>query len=108
MLARTWSTAWRGIECGQFLRVRRQVRRHGGAGHGPNRGPARSCGSALIAVVERAVRRTRSRCLSGEEDWNVAQIEAFYDLDLVSRFRAAAASLTRSVAGGRAGVGPGG
>lgn len=65
--------AWRGIERGQLLSVRRQVRRHGGAGS-----TARivaqldTTANALIAVVE-ALSDDALAMPGGEEDWNVAQ-----------------------------------
>ena len=65
--------AWRGIERGQFLSVRRHVRRYGGAGS-----TARTVAqlavtaTALIAFVE-GLSDEALAMPGGEEDWNVAQ-----------------------------------
>ena len=65
--------AWRGIEVGRFIEVRREVRKRSGAGAVGRIAPQlASLADALTAVVE---------CLSdedlardgGEEGWNVAQ-----------------------------------
>jgi uncharacterized membrane protein len=65
--------AWRGIEAGEFIGVRREVRRR--AGEGTAAGIAAQLATltaALAAFVEEASDETL-RAPGGEEDWNVAQ-----------------------------------
>jgi hypothetical protein len=65
--------AWRGIERGQFLSVRRQVRRHGGAGSTARTvAQLDTMATALIAIVE-ALSDVALAMPGGEEDWNAAQ-----------------------------------
>ncbi len=65
--------AWRGIKRGQFLSVRRQVRRHGGAGSTARTvAQLDATATALIAIVE-ALPDDALALPGGEEDWNVAQ-----------------------------------
>jgi DinB superfamily len=65
--------AWRGIERGQFLSVRRQVRRHGGAGSTVRTvAQLDTTATALIAIVQ-ALSDDALAMPGGEEDWNVAQ-----------------------------------
>ena len=66
--------AWRGIEEGQFLSVRREVRRRSGAGTAPRtiaaarRRPPRPC-----AASSRRCRTPAFALPGGEGDWNVAE-----------------------------------
>jgi hypothetical protein len=65
--------AWRGIEEGEFISVRREVRRR--AGPGSADGIVAQLGTlatALAAFVETAPEEIL-RAPGGEEDWNVAQ-----------------------------------
>jgi hypothetical protein len=65
--------AWRGIEKGEFVSVRREVRHR--AGPGSTDGIVTQLGTlteALAAFVETASEATL-RAPGGEEDWNVAQ-----------------------------------
>jgi hypothetical protein len=65
--------AFRGIEAGQFLSVRRQVRRYGGVGSTPTSvAELATLAEALAAVVGRLPEQAL-RAPGGEEDWNVAQ-----------------------------------
>jgi hypothetical protein len=65
--------AWRGIEEGQFLSVRREVRRRAGEGSAERVVPQlEAIADALRAVVARLPDRA-FRMPGGEEDWNVAQ-----------------------------------
>jgi hypothetical protein len=66
-------TAWRGIDEGEFISVRREVRKR--AGPGSAEGIAAQLGTlatALAAFVETASEEIL-RAPGGEEDWNVAQ-----------------------------------
>lgn len=65
--------AWRGIEVGAFVSVRREVRRR--AGEGTAMGLAiqlAALASALMAIVD-GLSDDDLRAPGGEEDWNVAQ-----------------------------------
>ena len=65
--------AWRGIDEGEFLSVRREVRKR--AGHGSADGIVTQLGTlatALTAFVETAPEEIL-RAPGGEADWNVAQ-----------------------------------
>lgn len=65
--------AWLGIERGQFLSVRRQVRRRGGAGSTARTvAQLDATATALIAIVE-ALSDDALAMPGGEEDWSVAQ-----------------------------------
>jgi hypothetical protein len=65
--------AWRGIDAGAFLSVRREVRRRAGEGS-TDRTVAQlaTLATALASFVETASEETL-RAPGGEEDWNVAQ-----------------------------------
>ena len=66
-------TAFRGIEVGQFLSVRREVRRRGGAGSTAALVPQLAAlAAALVEIVER-LPEAAFRAPGGEGDWNVAQ-----------------------------------
>ncbi|TAL13456.1 MAG: hypothetical protein EPO00_00325 [Chloroflexota bacterium] len=65
--------AFRGIEAGRFISVRREVRRRGGPGTAP--GVVAQLGAiaaALVAVVE-ALPDPAFEAPGGEGDWNVAE-----------------------------------
>ena len=65
--------AWRGIDEGEFLSVRREVRKR--AGHGSADGIVTQLGTlatAFMAFAERAPEEIL-RAPGGEADWNVAQ-----------------------------------
>ena len=65
--------AWRGIDAGAFLSVRREVRRRAGPGSAMGIvAQLATLATALAAVVETASEETL-RAPGGEEDWNVAQ-----------------------------------
>ena len=65
--------AWRGIEEGKFLSVRREVRRRAGEGTAERTAAQlATLATALAAFVESASEATL-RSPGGEEDWNVAQ-----------------------------------
>ena len=65
--------AWRGIDAGAFLSVRREVRRRAGEGSAERLvGELAVLAEALIAVVDR-LSDADLRRPGGEEDWNVAQ-----------------------------------
>lgn len=65
--------AWRGIDEGAFLSVRRQVRRRAGAGSAERlAGELGALADALAAVVE-GLSEDDLRRPGGEEDWSVAQ-----------------------------------
>jgi hypothetical protein len=65
--------AFRGIEVGKFLSVRREVRRRSGAGRAAALVPQLAAlADALIAIVEDLPEEALARP-GGEADWNVAQ-----------------------------------
>jgi hypothetical protein len=65
--------AFRGIEAGRFISVRREVRRRAGAGSsGATVGELEALADALAAIVERLPDAALS-APGGEADWNVAQ-----------------------------------
>ncbi len=65
--------AFRGIEAGRFISVRREVRRRGGAGSSAaSVAELELLAVALARVVER-LPDAALRAPGGEEDWNVAQ-----------------------------------
>jgi hypothetical protein len=65
--------AWRGIEEGQFISVRREVRRRSGDGSGPRTvGQLAATARALGAVVD-ALPDAAFAMPGGEGDWNVAE-----------------------------------
>jgi DinB superfamily len=66
-------SAFRGIEVGAFLSVRREVRRRSGAGRAPELVPQLAVlAEALVAIVQR-LPEAAFREPGGEGDWNVAQ-----------------------------------
>lgn len=65
--------AWRGIEAGEFISVRREVRRRAGPGTAESiAGQLATPADALTAFVQTAPDEML-RMPGGEEDWNVAQ-----------------------------------
>ena len=65
--------AWRGIDEGRFLSVRREVRRRAGIGSAPVvAAQLAGLADALTAMVS-ALPEAALRLPGGEEDWNVAQ-----------------------------------
>lgn len=65
--------AWRGIDEGAFLSVRREVRRRAGAGSAERlAGELAALATAMTAVVE-GLSEDDLRRPGGEGDWNVAQ-----------------------------------
>ena len=67
------AAAWRGVEDGAFLSVRREVRRRAGQGSADRTvAQLATLAAALGAFVETASEETL-RAPGGEEDWNVAQ-----------------------------------
>lgn len=65
--------AWRGIDSGRFVSVRREVRRRAGIGTAESiAAQLATLADALAAIVENAD-ETLLRADGGEEDWNVAQ-----------------------------------
>jgi hypothetical protein len=65
--------AWRGIEVGAFISVRREVRRRAGAGSAAHVvDELRACAASLAAVVE-GLPATAFAMPGGESDWTVAE-----------------------------------
>jgi hypothetical protein len=65
--------AWRGIDAGQFISVRREVRRRAGTGSAEAIATQlATLAQALVAFVEGATDQTL-RLPGGEGDWNVAE-----------------------------------
>jgi hypothetical protein len=65
--------AYRGIDAGKFISVRREVRRNAGAGSAPRVATElASVASALSAIVER-LPEPAFDAPGGEEDWTVAE-----------------------------------
>jgi DinB superfamily len=65
--------AWRGVEEGAFISVRREVRRRAGQGSAERTvAQLATLATALAAFVE-AASEEMLRAPGGEEDWNVAQ-----------------------------------
>jgi hypothetical protein len=65
--------AWRGIEAGRLIEVRREVRRRGGPGTAESgAGQLGALETAMAAIVE-ALPDDAFGMPGGEQDWNVAQ-----------------------------------
>ncbi len=65
--------AWRGIEAGRFISVRREVRRRAGSGTADAVvGQLAATADALVAVIE-SLADAAFAMDGGEEDWTVAQ-----------------------------------
>jgi hypothetical protein len=65
--------AWRGIEEGQFIAVRREVRRRAGEGSAERLVPQLAALADALAVITRALPEAAFALPGGEADWNVAQ-----------------------------------
>jgi hypothetical protein len=65
--------AWRGIDEGQFLSVRREVRRRTGAGSAPRIVPQLDATARALADVVEALPDEGFAMPGGEGDWNVAE-----------------------------------
>ena len=68
--------AWRGIDAGRFISVRREVRRRTGPGSAPRVVPQLAALAETLAAIVRALPGPAFRLPGGEEDWNVAQTVA--------------------------------
>jgi hypothetical protein len=65
--------AWRGIEKGVFLSVRREVRRRAGAGSAERTAAQLATLATALATFVGSASDQMLRAPGGEEDWNVAQ-----------------------------------
>jgi DinB superfamily len=65
--------AWRGIDAGAFISVRREVRRRGGEGSAVRVGRQLAAIGDAIAAVVADLPEDAFTMPGGEEDWNVAQ-----------------------------------
>jgi hypothetical protein len=65
--------AWRGIEAGAFLSVRREVRRRAGAGSAAVIAPQLAAVAEALATVVECLPDEAFTMPGGEGDWNVAQ-----------------------------------
>jgi hypothetical protein len=65
--------AWRGIEVGAFVSVRREVRRRAGDGTAESTAAQLAVLADALAAFIEAVPETTLRQPGGEADWNVAQ-----------------------------------
>jgi hypothetical protein len=68
--------AWRGIEQGAFIAVRREVRRRGGEGAARRVVPQLAALADALAAIVETLPEEAFRLPGGEEDWNVAQTVA--------------------------------
>ena len=66
-------SAFRGIEAGKFLSVRREVRRRAGAGRAPELVPQLAKLAEALALIVERLPEAAFRAPGGESDWNVAQ-----------------------------------
>ena len=66
-------SAFRGIEAGKFLSVRREVRRRAGAGSAPDLVPQLAALAAALTEVVETLPNASFAAPGGEGDWNVAQ-----------------------------------
>jgi len=66
-------SAFRGIEAGKFLSVRREVRRRAGAGSADELVPQLAALAGALAVVVETLPDAAFAAPGGEGDWNVAQ-----------------------------------
>jgi len=66
-------SAFRGIEAGKFLSVRREVRRRAGAGSAPDLVPQLAALAAALTEVVETLPDASFAAPGGEGDWNVAQ-----------------------------------
>ena len=65
--------AFRGIEEGRFISVRREVRRHAGAGSAARVTTELAAIAAAVAALVRDLPEPAFDAPGGEEDWNVAE-----------------------------------
>ncbi|HEU0236448.1 MAG TPA: DinB family protein [Candidatus Limnocylindrales bacterium] len=65
--------AWRGIDAGRFISVRREVRRRTGAGSTERVVPQLAALAEALAAIVRALPNSALALPGGEGDWNVAQ-----------------------------------
>jgi len=65
--------AWRGIDAGRFISVRREVRRRAGTGSTERVVPQLAALAGALDAVVRALPESALTLPGGEEDWNVAQ-----------------------------------
>jgi hypothetical protein len=65
--------AWRGIEAGQFISVRREVRRRAGAGSAATLVGQLGATAAVLAAVVRSLPGEAFDLPGGEADWTVAE-----------------------------------
>jgi len=66
--------AWRGIDEGAFISVRREVRRGAGPGSAPGIGGQLAAVAVALASVVEALPDVAFSMPGGERDWNVAQV----------------------------------
>jgi FAD/FMN-containing dehydrogenase len=66
-------SAWRGIDAGWFISVRREVRRRAGTGSTERVVPQLAALADALASIVRALPESALALPGGEEDWNVAQ-----------------------------------
>ena len=66
-------SAWRGIDAGRFISVRREVRRRAGTGSTERVVPQLAALADALASIVRALPESALALPGGEEDWNVAQ-----------------------------------
>jgi hypothetical protein len=67
------TAAYRGIEAGRFISVRREVRRRAGAGSAATSVAELEALAAALATIVARLPDAALRAPGGEEDWNVAQ-----------------------------------
>lgn len=65
--------AWRGIEAGQLITVRREVRRRGGPGTAAGLTTQLATMAAALTAMVEALPEEALRAPGGEGDWNVAE-----------------------------------
>ena len=65
--------AWRGIDAGRFISVRREVRRRAGTGSTERVVPQLAALADALASIVRGLPEPALTLPGGEEDWNVAQ-----------------------------------
>jgi hypothetical protein len=70
------AAAWRGIDAGAFISVRREVRRRTGPGSAAAIVPQLAAVADALAGIVRALPEDAFGLPGGEEDWNVAQAVA--------------------------------
>jgi len=66
-------TAWRGIDEGEFISVRREVRKRAGTGSADGIAAQLGTLATALAVFVESASEEALRAPGGEEDWNVAQ-----------------------------------